>query len=164
MVSEAPACEITYIRSAEDYNPPYDLLYETEMKTIVNSDKKGDIYEPETGDIIALTDMRPTCVDDLNRPWNSYLIALIRRVTQDLEDENVYWAQILASKPISFELYKQKDGRYIYGFAIYLTNMTTNTRIWNVLNSEPDGRGMYIIKQLLQPNSAVRTVGDSLAL
>lgn len=164
IVSEAPACQITDIDFAEDYNPPYDLLYNIEMETIVNSDKKGDTYEPETGDLIALTDIRPTCIYDLDKPGNSYFICLIRRVKQDLEDKNVYKVQILASKPTKFEVYLQKDDRCIHGFAVSLSNITTNIRIWNALNSEPDGPSMYIIRKLLNPNSEVRTVVDSLSL
>lgn len=78
MVSEAPAYEIADIDL--DYNPPYDLLYKTEMKTLVDSDKNGDIFEPETGQLIALTDRRLTCINDLNKLGNSYIIALIRRI------------------------------------------------------------------------------------
>lgn len=157
-VSEAPACEITDIELAGDYNPPHDLLYQIEMKTVADIDRKGEVYEPETGQLIALTDMRPTCIDDLNKPGNSYSIALIRRVRQKKDDEDVYEVQILASKPIKLEVHLQVDDRYIYGiygFAVYLSNVTTYMHIWNALNSDPDGPGIYVIKQLLQPDSAV---------
>lgn len=164
MVSEAPACEITDIDFCEDYNPPYDLLYNIEMKTIVDSDQNGDIFEPEPGQLFALTDRRPTCINDLNKPGNSYIIASIKRVRKKHKDEDVYKVQILTSKPIELEQYLQKDDTYIYGFAVYLCNLTTNSRIWNALNSDPDGPGIYIIKQLLQPDSAVRTVVYSLFL
>ncbi|RDX70408.1 putative helicase MAGATAMA 3, partial [Mucuna pruriens] len=161
MVSEAPACEITEVDFSKDYNPPHDLLYQIEMKTVAGSNRKGDIYEPETGQLIALTGMRPTCIDDLNKPGNSYVIALIRRIRKKNDNEDVYEVQILASKPIKLEMYWQEDDTYIYGiygFAVYLINITTNMHIWNALNSDPDGPGIHVIKQLLQPDSAVRTV------
>ncbi|XP_057430060.1 uncharacterized protein LOC130723122 [Lotus japonicus] len=154
-VSQAPACEITEIDLSEGYNPPYDLFYKIEIKTIVNSDEKEDIYEPEPGQLIALTDTRPTCIDDLNKPGNSYLIASITRVQEKLKDTDVYAVQILTSKPINLDEYLRKDDTCIYGFAVYLSNITTNTRIWNVLKRNPDGPDLHIIKQLLQPNSAV---------
>ncbi|KAG4920415.1 hypothetical protein JHK86_049228 [Glycine max] len=158
MLSEAPACEITDINLSEDYSPPHDLLYQIEMKTIVASDKKGDVYEPEVGHLIALTDKRPTCIDDLNKHGNSYLIALIRKVRKKNDDENVFEVQILASQPIKLEMYWQEDDKYIYGiygFAVYLFSLTTNMRIWNALNSDPDGPVIHVSKQLLQPDSAV---------
>lgn len=161
MVSEAPACEITDIDISKDFNPPHDLLYQIEMKAVADRDKKGEVYEPETGQLIALTDRRPTCIDDLNKPGYSYSIALIQRVRKKIDDEDVYDVQILASKPVKLEMHLQEDDRYIYGiygFAVYLINVTTNMRIWNELNSDPDGPGIYVIKQLLQPDSAVRTV------
>ncbi|OIV95691.1 hypothetical protein TanjilG_01485 [Lupinus angustifolius] len=155
MVSEAPICQIIDIDFAQDYNPPNNLLYKIEMNTVVESDKKGDVYEPEPGDLIALTNIRPRCIDDLNKPGNSYFISLIKRVRQNIENKNAYKVQILASKPIKFEAYLHKDDRYVDAFAVYIGNITTNVRIWNALNTEPDGPGMYIIKKLLQPNSAV---------
>ncbi|XP_061360518.1 uncharacterized protein LOC133304491 isoform X2 [Gastrolobium bilobum] len=154
MVSEAPACEITDIDFSEDYNPPNDLLYKLEMKTSIDSDKKGDNYEPETGQLIALTEIRPKCINDLNKPGNPYFIALIKRVRKK-EKNDIYEVQILASKPVKFEVYLQKDDTYIYGFAVYLCNITTTMHIWNALNSDPDGPGIHIVKQLLQPDSSV---------
>ncbi|KAK7305621.1 hypothetical protein VNO77_43527 [Canavalia gladiata] len=155
MVSEAPACEITDIAFSKEFNPPHDLLYQIEMKTTVDIDKRGDTYEPEIGQIIALTNMRPICIDDLNKPENSYFIALIRKVKRKKNNEDVFKVQILASKSIKLEMYLQNDDTYIYGFAVYLTNILTNMRICNALNSDPEGPGIHIIKQLLQPNSAV---------
>ncbi|KAK7387347.1 hypothetical protein VNO78_28075 [Psophocarpus tetragonolobus] len=132
ILAEAPVCEMTDINFSEDYKPPHDLLYQIEMKTVADSDRKGNTYEPETGQLIALTEKRPTCIGDLNNREKSYLIALIKR-----------------------------DGTYvygIYGFAVYLMNVTTNLRIWNALNSDPDGPDIHVVKQLLQPDSAVRAV------
>jgi hypothetical protein len=43
------------------------------------ADTRKDVgkYEPEVGDLIALTDVRPKCIDDLNRPKRFYLIAYV---------------------------------------------------------------------------------------
>ncbi|XP_027334796.1 uncharacterized protein LOC113849239 [Abrus precatorius] len=155
MVSEAPMCEIIDIDFSKDYNLPNNLLYQVQMKTTVIIDKKGDIYEPEVGDLIVLTDMKPTCIDDLNKPGNSYSTALIRKVKKEKENEDVYKVQILASKPIKFKMQLQKDETYIYGFAVCLVNLTTNLRVWNALNSDAEGPGMHLIKQLLQLNTSV---------
>lgn len=157
MVSEAPAWEIINIDYSKGYNPPNDLLYKIEINTTF--DKNGDIFEPEPGQLIALTDRRPTCIHDLSKPGSSFIIASIRRVRKYENTEDVYEIQILTSKPIQLEEYLQlqKDDRYICVFAVYLGNLTTHIRIWNALNSDPDGPNMHIVRQLLQPNSAVRT-------
>ncbi|QCD92739.1 regulator of nonsense transcripts 1 [Vigna unguiculata] len=158
MLSEAPVYEITDIAFSENYKPPQDLLYQIEMKTVVDSDRKGDICEPEIGQLFTLTNTRPECIDDLNKHGNSYLIGLIGKVRKKKDEEDVYEVQILASNPIKLEMYWQEDGRYlygIYGFAAYLINITTNRRIWNALNSDPEGPDIHVIKQLLQPDPAV---------
>lgn len=157
--------EITDIAFSENYKPPQDLLYQIEMKTVVDSDRKGDICEPEIGQLFTLTNTRPECIDDLNKHGNSYLIGLIGKVRKKKDEEDVYEVQILASNPIKLEMYWQEDGRYvygIYGFAAYLINITTNRRIWNALNSDPEGPDIHVIKQLLQPDPAVRAMVYSL--
>ncbi|CAJ2640612.1 unnamed protein product [Trifolium pratense] len=155
MVSKAPTWEITDIELSNDYEPPLDLFYKIEIKIVANTDEDGNIFEPEPGQLIALTDRRPTCIDDLSTPGNSYSIASIKRVRKKENTEDVYEAKILTSKPIELKQYWQKDDTYIYGFGVYLCNMTTFIRIWNALNSDPDGPSIYIIKQLLQPDSGV---------
>ncbi|KAL5076958.1 hypothetical protein RYX36_015942 [Vicia faba] len=155
MVSKAPAWEITDIELSDDYEPPLNLLYKIEIKTVADSDENGSIFEPETGQLIALTDRRPACIDDLSKPGSPYNIASIKRVRKRDNTEDVYEAKILTSKPIELELHWQKNDTFIYGFGVYICNMTTFTRIWNVLNSDPDGPSIHIVKQLFQPNSAV---------
>ena len=131
-------------------------------KPIEDSEKEGETFEPESGDLIALTHFRPTRIDDLTRPGDSHLIALVQRVKRKLRNESIHKIQILASKPINSEVDLQKDDRhgYGYGFAVSLINITTNMRIWNALRSDPEGRGMRILKKVLQPDSSVRTVVD----
>ncbi|XP_058787781.1 uncharacterized protein LOC131662104 [Vicia villosa] len=155
MVAKAPAWEITDIELSDDYEPPLNLLYKIEIKTVADIDENGSIFEPETGQLIALTDRRPTCIDDLSTPGSPYNIASIKRVRKKDHTEDVYEAKILTSKPVELEQHWQKDDTFIYGFGVYLCNITTFIRIWNVLNSDPDGPSIHIIKQLLQPNSGV---------
>ncbi|GFS33792.1 P-loop containing nucleoside triphosphate hydrolases superfamily protein [Actinidia rufa] len=40
-------------------------------------------------------------------------------------------------------------------FAVYLTNMTTNLRIWSALDSDPKGPNMNLIRRVLQSDSTV---------
>lgn len=77
------------------------------MKTVEMVIKKGDVYEPEVGHLIALTDKRAACINDLNKHGNFYLIALIRRVRKKNDDKNVYEVQFffLSTKLIQYQGY-----------------------------------------------------------
>lgn len=142
-LSGAPTCEILTVETSKDHKPPNDLFYQIMYR--------GD-YEPEAGDIIALTDVRPKCIDDLNRPRNSYLIAYVLGSKQQSSD----MLPILASKLINGG--GQLVGKNIKSksdtlFAVYLMNMTTNIRIWKALNSEL-GANTNLFKNVLQPTNS----------
>jgi len=159
-LSQAPTCEIEYVVTSKTFKPPKDLFYEIKLESIKDSelesvkDTKKDEgkYEPEPGDIIALTHVRPKCIDDLKRPKGFYLIAYVLR-PRDLETESST-VLILASNPLlTNEEYKHNYEKGTL-FAIYLMNMTTNVRIWKALHLERGNTN--IIKTVLQANSAVR--------
>ncbi|KAK6125905.1 hypothetical protein DH2020_040354 [Rehmannia glutinosa] len=73
----APASEIFDVKISTKFKPPTDLLYVITLKRLEeNSDDKSGMYEPEFGDLIALTEVKPKCIDDLNgskrpRIWNA---------------------------------------------------------------------------------------------
>jgi senataxin len=156
MVSKASAVEILAISISKDYNPPYDLLYNIKMQKLGDSENDREMYEPYTGDLIALTDIRPTCIDDLIRQ-RSYLIALVRKARKNIRDESFDEIQVLSSKPIEFEQNMQKNKKRTIRFAVFLINMATNIRIWKALTSGEGGKNMNIIKKVLQADSTVRT-------
>ncbi|KAL0449663.1 UNVERIFIED_CONTAM: Helicase sen1 [Sesamum latifolium] len=120
----APACEIFDVKCEE-----LGLLkYLITVRSIESGDKEGR-YEPEFGDLIALTNVRPRCIDDLNGPKRSYVVALVQGTT------DYFRMRILSSKPIIFKKAdnKEKETRERL-FAVYLMNVTTNRRIWNALH------------------------------
>lgn len=81
------------------------------------------------GDLIALTDVRPKCVDDLKKPHMPFLLAVVQHAK---EKSSLYEVQILLSKLISRDL-AEKDARHV---AVYLTNLTTNIHISQALHAE----------------------------
>lgn len=157
MVSKASTVEILEISIPEGHNPPHDLLYNIKMQKLGDSENNREVHEPETGDLIALTDIRPTCNDDLNRLKGSYLIALVQKARKNTRDESLDEIQILSSKPIEFEQNMQKNKKRTIHFAVFLINMTTNLRIWKALKSGLGDKDMNIIKKVLQADSTVRT-------
>ncbi|XP_034196884.1 uncharacterized ATP-dependent helicase C29A10.10c-like [Prunus dulcis] len=144
-LSQAPTCEILAVKTSKGHKPPKDLFYDIIMK---GRGEAAGSYEPQAGDLIALTDIRPKCADDLNKPRDSYLIAYVLRG----RDNNL---SILSSKPINKE-----GGKKL--LAVYLINMMTNVHVWKALNSE--GANTNLTKNVLQvqPNSS--HVGNSCSI
>lgn len=101
----APACEVLDVKKQKEFKPPKNLFYELTWKS------GPGLYEPEFGDLMALTDVKPKCIDDLNRPKRPYLIALVQGKNEDSVKINV-----LSSKPIVF--------------IVYLTNLMRRETKW----------------------------------
>ncbi|XAR73624.1 hypothetical protein NMG60_11007659 [Bertholletia excelsa] len=158
-VAHAPIRQIDYVEITKDYKPPENLYYKIWMDRIKGDANEG-IYKPECGDLFALTEVRPKCIDDLNRPESPYVVALVQRVIIEEtlverridEPDEIF---IRSSKPILFTPEEEdKQGRTL--FAVYLTNMITNIRIWMALNSELEGGNMNIIQGVLQADLNIR--------
>ncbi|KAG5534408.1 hypothetical protein RHGRI_022508 [Rhododendron griersonianum] len=150
-VARAPSCETLIVTMSRNFEPPKDLYYDILLKR--NRDTaNGEMYEPEFGDLIALTEVRPKRVDDLDRPKSPYLIALVKWVDKD----NLDHIAIRASKPIVLGEDEDEDGqgnkRKPSLFVVYLTNMITNQRIWTALKSQLNTN---IIRRVLQPDSTI---------
>ncbi|KAK9287875.1 hypothetical protein L1049_016317 [Liquidambar formosana] len=57
-VFSAPVREILSVEESKDYKPPNDLFYDVELKRLRDLENDaGGAYEPEVGDLIALTDV-----------------------------------------------------------------------------------------------------------
>ncbi|KAG8387703.1 hypothetical protein BUALT_Bualt02G0048800 [Buddleja alternifolia] len=156
-VYSAPTCEVFDVKICKDFEPPKNLSYNislkksTDKQSSSSSSSSGNTYEPEYGDLIALTDVRPKCIDHLNRPKTSYIVALV----QGIKNDGSWKIPILASKLITFEKPdKKKSETRDTLFAVYLTNLTTNRRIWNGLNPG-DGGNMNIINSVLTINPSM---------
>ncbi|GFZ18355.1 P-loop containing nucleoside triphosphate hydrolases superfamily protein [Actinidia rufa] len=150
-VPQAPTREICTIKKSKGYKPPKALYYDISLHRMNNSVTDGGVYELEVRDLIALTDVRPKCINDLDRPTRPYLLALVTGM--DFDDSNKL--EILLSKPIMFDADKEgeEDNERRKIFAVYLTNMTTNLRIWSALDSDPKGPNMNLIRRVLQSDS-----------
>ncbi|BBG93690.1 hypothetical protein Prudu_001777 [Prunus dulcis] len=135
---------ILTVETPKHHRPPKDLFYEVKVRKMIAAESNAGKYEPAVGDIFALTNIIPKCIDDLNRPTNFYLIAYVIGSKDDSSDK----LPILSSKPISGEGYKQIKSKRETLFAVYLMNMSTNVHVWKALNSEETNTN--IIKNVLQ--------------
>ncbi|WOH11779.1 hypothetical protein DCAR_0831271 [Daucus carota subsp. sativus] len=159
-VKSAPVREISSLTTARDFNPPRDLVY----TLILKSKSKGsgqnnygkEMYVPEVGDLIALTTTKPKHISDLDKPRSPYLLAVVVKAKVESSDT----VEILASKQVSLfpsverrtEFTRKQDEKM---YAVHLTNMTTNIRIWQGLNNELEGRSMKLIEQLIKKDSMI---------
>ena len=149
-LSLAPWRVISHFMPTKEFKPPNDLFYDVILKSLRKFETDDGRYEPEARDLIAITNVRPKSIADLETTNRSYLVAFVLRVKED------HYLRILSSKPILFEEDKNKRRETLY--AIPLINMTTNIRIWRALNSELEGGHSNIIRNVLQPKYAVRII------
>ncbi|XP_062002417.1 uncharacterized protein LOC133720228 isoform X1 [Rosa rugosa] len=149
-LSHAPTCEILTIEDSA--GPPGDLFYDVTYQRDTETDEnhKGLMYEPQVGDIIALTNVRPKCIDDLNRPPRFYLIAYVHKANDIDEFPDDLQFKILSSKPINYGEPDMHESKRETLFAVNLMNLTTNLRVWKALKSEGNTN---IINKVLQPKS-----------
>ncbi|XP_011048869.1 PREDICTED: LOW QUALITY PROTEIN: uncharacterized protein LOC105142776, partial [Populus euphratica] len=168
MISQAPTREIFSVGMDKKNKPPEDLFYNIWFEKMRNKANGKEIYEPDVGDLLALTDVRPKDIDDLNRPGFNYLLAYVHGLSLAKDDEDKYdILSILTSKPIQFELEDRENKKesVIAGkgrrknmkanlFVVYLVNMMTNIRTWRSLNSELEGGNMNVIQNVLHTSSA----------
>ncbi|GJV28146.1 putative P-loop containing nucleoside triphosphate hydrolase [Tanacetum coccineum] len=165
-LNRCPTSGILCLKKTKGFTLPKPLLY-----TILLPRRRGS-YEPEVGDLIALTNVWPRSVDDLQRPNKSYIIALVQGMKIY---KFVYVIFVKSSKPIDggedykkhlarqknskkdSKRYREKDIKH---FVVYLTNLTTNIRISQALHSKLEGHKKMMIESLLQIDSSV---GESVA-
>ncbi|CAL5189953.1 unnamed protein product [Lathyrus oleraceus] len=155
-VPQASFCEIRTMETSKKFNPPYDLFYKISLKNVTDEVYGVGKYEPEVGDLVAFTNIRPKSVDDLMRIKRYCHMAYVCGSKDEFTDE----ISILLSKVMhnNFDLRTNKAQKL---YAVYLVNMTTNVRIWKALNSEMEGSNMNIIKKVLQPYSRMEQNCDT---
>ncbi|KAG5534416.1 hypothetical protein RHGRI_022516 [Rhododendron griersonianum] len=153
----APTREIWTVNKSKDFEPPKDLYYyNISLNRNRDASSFQGMYEPKFGDLIALTEVRPKCIRDLDRPKSPYVIAVVQRI----EEYGSGKFEIRASKPIVSDEYgdRREDKNRRSLFVVYLGNFITEIRVWMALKSELEGGNMNIIKRVLQPDS---TIGEN---
>ncbi|RZB98293.1 putative ATP-dependent helicase C29A10.10c, partial [Glycine soja] len=137
-VSKAPIRQIASVRKTKNHQFPSDLFYQI---TVLKK-QGGRAYVPAVGDLIAVTNLRPKCTDDLNSPC---VFAFVHRASNNS-------VTVLSSKLIAAQGVHDQNKDIL--FAVYLTNLTTNIRIWRSLNSELEARNLNMIDEVLQLRSS----------
>lgn len=142
-VARAPFCEVKELKRSKDFKLPKNFCYLMSFSKVDEKQRQKGTYEPQSGDLIALTNARPKCIDDLNTHKRPYTLAFI----QGRKDEDSDEFSVLSSKLVdSEEEYGRKSEAL---FAVYLINLTTNIRIWKALHPDPEVANMNIIRNIL---------------
>ncbi|CAA7020281.1 unnamed protein product [Microthlaspi erraticum] len=153
-LSRAPVVEISYIMPTAEFKLPKDLFYKVYL-----SGTSGNTVTDETTtqlipkDLIAVTDKRPNHRVDggFNISNEPYVPAMVCKA--DPDRPNV--VTILASKPLfldDFESNSKNEERPSL-FGVYLTNITTNVRIWTALHLGLSNGNLNLYSRVLQRNS-----------
>ncbi|XP_022642994.1 probable helicase MAGATAMA 3 isoform X1 [Vigna radiata var. radiata] len=159
-VSKAPFCEISSVEleRSRSFIPAKNLFYQIAVNR-TNSDEDGK-YEPEVGDLIAFTDLKPKNVDDLNRSKRSYHIGYVHGIKETIDrisilssksfDMDIQFSLTSSSAP---KLYAKssKNAQKLYAFC--LLNLTTNVRIWKALKLQLEGSSLSMMRKVLQADS-----------
>ncbi|XP_058203034.1 uncharacterized protein LOC131317504 [Rhododendron vialii] len=145
-VHRAPTREIW---SVDMSRPPRYLYYNISF----NRRRDAASYEPKFGDLIALTDVRPKCMEDLHRPGCPYLIGFVHTAGESgSEKMDIRASKFIVPGEYGYRL-KYRKRRSL--FVVYLTSMVTNLRMWMALRSELEERNMNVISRVLQPDSTI---------
>ncbi|CAL5365925.1 unnamed protein product [Camellia sinensis] len=132
-----------------------ELFYKISLKRGDTANDHEPNFEPEFEDLIALTEVRPKCIEDLNKPKSSFLVAVVQRMKDGYDHDKLI---IRSSKPIAFYADKEEHRKKKKNlFVVFLTNMKPSVRIWTALNSELEGGNMNIIKTVLQIDPNLET-------
>ena len=149
LISRASIREILSVsRKIKDNKSSKYYFYSMDLKTM----SRNENYEPEVGDLIALTYGKPRFAHDLSRANESpYVVALVQWVDEVHEE-----IKIISSNPILFSRKESNKGGKFMFFAVHLMNMTTNIRIWKALLSRLDGNNMNVVNKVLHSDSKVQ--------
>ncbi|XP_058731228.1 uncharacterized protein LOC131603010 [Vicia villosa] len=118
----------------------------------------NELCKTLSGDVFILADFKPETVNDLQRSgrmWSFVLSAgiLDEEIKDDDDDAKpMSTFKVIASKDFDLDEMGQKSL-----FIIFLTNITTNRRIWNALHMNGDSK---LIQKILRASDAVEESCD----
>ncbi|XXG71997.1 hypothetical protein AAC387_Pa07g1192 [Persea americana] len=153
-VYDAPVAEII---SIEEYEARSELFYFIDICGWKSgSDIGGTKYKPRPGDIFVLSSMRIEDASDFSRRGVNYILASVAGVVEmdeEVDEEAQKRYKVKVSKSIDAKSIEASNGMDNIRFAIYLTSITTNSRIWKGIKLGTSMNSNWnIIKAVLNPN------------
>ncbi|XXG72001.1 hypothetical protein AAC387_Pa07g1195 [Persea americana] len=153
-VYDAPVAKVI---SIEKYEARSELFYFIDICGWKSgSDIGGTKYKPRPGDIFVLSSMRIEDASDFSRRGVNYILASVAGVVEmdeEVDEEAQKRYKVKVSKSIDAKSIEASNGMDNIRFAIYLTSITTNSRIWKGIKLGTSMNSNWnIIKAVLNPN------------
>ncbi|CAM8913504.1 unnamed protein product [Rhodiola kirilowii] len=156
-LSTAPVFKIISVEEHPKQCQHHNLLYSIRVKPLRRSakvnkdpsseedDEAEEQYRPAGGDLLALAEVEPRRIDDLNSPRQPYTIALVDHSLNEGGKISVF-----TSKPVAcFKENEYKDGWRRALFGVCLINMTTSLRIQAALTIASEER-ISVLKTIVK--------------
>ncbi|XP_074320392.1 helicase sen1-like [Silene latifolia] len=145
-IAESPASEISKISIDKTHKPPKELHYEITIRPVTDLHNPGGHYDPQSGDVFALSNVRPQNIGDLVRPGQNIIFAFVEKASEDEPSILITPSEVLDRSEL---LSKKKETKL---FATFVMNLTTNKRIWKALHPSPKSPNLGLLENLLQHN------------
>ncbi|KAG9442407.1 hypothetical protein H6P81_018261 [Aristolochia fimbriata] len=150
LIAGLPVCSI---ESVEEASPPKALIYKLLRGRGDGRGDFGTVYDPKEGDLLAITNFRPRKLGDLERNGRAFTLALVIKVETVYDDSESCSRPPITVMVASRSIEVIGRNRGICFFAVCLTNMTTNRRIWMSLN-EDMGNNLNIVQSVLDEDAS----------
>ncbi|XP_037494079.1 uncharacterized protein LOC119370310 [Jatropha curcas] len=149
IISKAPTSEVISLsRSRRNQTLFYDIKIDYWRNGF--SDRRKEFYKTLPGDVVLLADIKPETVSDLQRAGRTWTLALVTNIPEDeIEDASASSTRFKVRPSKDIGVIDEMQKSFV---VIFLTNMTTNRRIWNRLHTFGN---LDIIKEVLCHNSMV---------
>ncbi|RWW33354.1 hypothetical protein BHE74_00000682 [Ensete ventricosum] len=147
-ISQAPFVKIEHLQCTNRKEHVYSIVVAPPSHTA--SASGNAIYSPHKGDILVLSDFKPSDVSDLTKDGQPYrLVSVCKDEFDDLSPNNYV---IRASEEIDVATYNSSNKKQRRNlFAFYLVNSITYNRIWKAINvGLADKRNLSLVLEALQ--------------
>lgn len=150
-IDRAPHSNILSFKETSSHGQKPQNIYEIYIHGWNNASASGskEDYKLLPGDILIISNIRPEFVDDLNRFGVHYIFVSVKGIEDDVESAKRF--KVRAPKAIEFD-----DGAL---YAVVLSNMLPNSRIWKSLKSLGSAYSMSgnldVVKHVLSADAVV---------
>lgn len=149
VINKAPFAEVVNIYEEK---PLGGLSYNVQVDSWRNRliDRGRELYRILPGDILIVSDSKPETVTDLQRTkWTWNFASVIGIVEDELQDSSCSSTKFSIKSAEEIDVHAGKQKPF---FVVFLTNITTDKRIWSALHMF---KNLSIIKNLLCTNASV---------
>ncbi|KAL3635036.1 hypothetical protein CASFOL_022090 [Castilleja foliolosa] len=126
--------------------------YNVKVDQWEKSDRAKEAYKTLPGDIVLVSNMKPETASDLERAGWTFTLACVRELLDDGSDDesrtmSSHYFNVKTAEPVEAEDWQSQTN-----CVVFLMNVTTQKRIWNVLGMR---RNMRIIEKVISKDDLV---------